>query len=119
MALDPLPAQQLLQEMLIDPAQAAYTHLTAKLMEHPGGRPATPQTGKPSPGGLFGQLPDQEIERTGGRQPRQQMHAPQLRRTQTVPPPTGEITRTKRRDKIVGHVSGELFEQGVGANGRQ
>ena len=88
-------------------------------MEHPSCRPFTSQAGKPSPPGLFGQLRDQEIERAGGRQPRQQMHAPQLRGTQTVPPPTGEITRTQRGNEIIGHIVGELIKQCVGASGRQ
>ena len=80
--------------MLIDLSQSAHAQLAAKFMEHPRGRSHAPQAGKPSPAGLFGQLRDEEIERTGGRQPYQQMHAPQLRRAQNVTPTTSEIART-------------------------
>jgi hypothetical protein len=117
--LDALPAEQPAQVMLIDPAQSAHPQLCAKLMEHPRRRTDAAQPGKASPGGLFGQLRDQEIERTGGRQPRQQMHAPELGCAQNVPPAAGEITRIKLGDEIVGHMAGEQFEKRVGADGRQ
>ncbi len=113
-----MPPQQPPQEMLIDPPQRAHAHLSAKLMEHPRRWQFAPQAGELSPGGLFGQLCDQQIERMGGRQTRQQMHTPQLRRAQTVTSSAGESAGTQPGDKIIGHIVGELFEQRDGADGR-
>ena len=114
-----MPPQQPPQKMLIDLPQSAHAHPPAKLMEHASRRDHTPQAGKPAPGRLFRQLRDDEIERTRGGQPRQQMHAPQLRRAQNVTPTAGEIAGTELGDKVVRHIAGELFEQRVSADGRQ
>ena len=46
---------------------------------------AVPQSGERSPGRLFREHGHQEIDRVHGRQQRQQMHAPELGRTE--PPP--------------------------------
>ena len=44
------------------------------------------------------------------------MHAPELGRTQVMATPAGESAGQKFGDEIVGHVVGNLLEQGVGAN---
>ena len=108
--------QQPPQQMLIDPPQSAHADLPAKFMQHPRRRQLAAQPGKPSPRGLFGQLRHQQVQGTGGRQPRQQMHAPEWGRTQVVATPTGEGARQKFGDEAIGDVVGNLLEQGVGAN---
>jgi hypothetical protein len=54
-----------------------------------------------------------------GRQHRQQMRAPQLRRTQGVPPPAGEAARANLGNEVIGCVGTQEFEQAAGADGRQ
>ena len=54
-----------------------------------------------------------------GRQHRQQMRAPQLRRTQGMPPPAGKVARANLGNEIVGDVRTHQFEQLAGADGRQ
>ena len=105
--------------MLIDGAQPAHPHSLPKLMKHPGGGQRTPQPGEAPPRHLFGQLGHQEIERMRGSQPRQQMRAPQLRRTQGVPPTTGELARAYFRNQIIRGVGTQQFKQAGGADGRQ
>ena len=111
--------QQPPQQMLIEPPQSAHADLLAKFMQHPRRRQLAAQPGKPSPRGLFGQLRHQQVQGTGGRQPRQQMHAPELGRTQVVATPAGESAGQKFADEAIGYVVANLFEQGVGANRRQ
>jgi len=105
--------------MLIDAAQSTHTHGLTKLMEHPGGGRPAPQPGETLPRGLFGQLRHQQIERMRGRQRRQQVRAPQLCRTQSVTPPTGEVARANLGNEIIGSVRTQQFKQPVGANRRQ
>jgi hypothetical protein len=101
MGLQTLPSQQPSHQMLIDGAQSADSHAVPKLMEHPGrGRRAT-QPGETSPRRLFGQLRHEEIERMRGGQHCQQMRAPQLSRTQRVPPPTRELAWTNLGDEVI------------------
>jgi len=73
--------QQPSQQMLVDAPQAAHAEVVAKFMEHPrrGAMPAQPS--KPSPRRLLGQLRHDQVQRMGGGQQRQQMHAPKLRCT--------------------------------------
>jgi hypothetical protein len=68
---------------------------------------------------LFGQLCHEQIEGMRGRQHRQQMRAPQLRRTQGMPPPAGKVARANLGNEIVGDVRTHQFEQLAGADGRQ
>jgi hypothetical protein len=114
-----MPMQQPSQQMLVDPPQPAHAHLLAELGKHPRRRELLPQPGEPSPSGLFGQLRHDQVQGAGGRQPRQQMHAPELGRTQGMASSAGECARTKSGDEIIGHITGKLFKQGDGAGGRQ
>jgi hypothetical protein len=105
--------------MLIDGSQPADPDRLPKLMEHPGAGQGVSQAGEPPPRGLFGQLPHQQIERMRGGQHRQQMRAPQLRRTQGVPPPASKTTRTNLGNEVIGGVWTHQFEQVAGADRRQ
>jgi len=116
--LHALPMQQPPHEMLIDVAQSAHAHSLTKLRQHPGGGQCAPQPGETPPRGLFGQLRRDEIERMRGSQHRQQMGAPQLRRTQIMPPPAGEVARANLGDEVIGGVRTQQFEQLAGADGR-
>jgi hypothetical protein len=102
--LDPLAAQQSLQQMLIDPAQTADRDLLPKLVQHPHPGPVTAQPAEPTPCRLFGQLGHDQIERMRRSQQRQQMRAPQLRRAQRTPPPAGELARAQLVNEFVGHI---------------
>jgi hypothetical protein len=105
--------------MLVDGAQPAHAQGLSKLMEHPGRGQGGSQPGKAPPRGLLGQLGHEQIERMRRRQHRQQMHAPQLRRTQGVPPPAGKVSRANRGNEVIGRVRTHQFEQVAGADGRQ
>jgi hypothetical protein len=105
--------------MMIDRPQPVHANGLSKLMEHPGRGQCAPQPGKAPPRGLFGQLGHEQIERMRGRQHRQQMRAPQLRRTQGVPPPAGKVARANLGNEIVGDVWTHQFEQAAGADRRQ
>jgi hypothetical protein len=105
--------------MLIDGPQPVHAHGLAKLMEHPRRGQCAPQPGEAPPRGLFGQLGHEQIERMRGGQHRQQMRAPQLRRTQRMPPPAGNVARTNLGNAVVGDVRTHQFEQLAGANGGQ
>ena len=105
--------------MLIDGAQPTHAHSLPKLMEHPGGGQRAPQPGEAPPRRLFGQLGHKEIERMRGSQPRQQMRPPQLRRTQGVSPPAGEMARANFGNEVIRRVGTQQFEQARGADGRQ
>lgn len=118
MRLHTLPTQQPPHQMLIDPPQSAHPDLLTKLMEHPSRRPHTTQPGKAPPRGLFRQLSHDEIKRTGGGQPCQQMHAPQLRRIQAMTTTTRVTTRTQFDDEVIGHIIRELIEQSDGTDRR-
>jgi hypothetical protein len=102
--LHALATKQSLQQMLMDPAQPAHTDLLPKLMQHPHAGPMPPQPAEPAPDRLFGQLRHHQIERMRRSQQRQQMHAPQLRRAQSAPPPTGELARPQIVDEGAGHI---------------
>jgi hypothetical protein len=105
--------------MLIDGPQPVHAHGLSKLMEHPRRGQCAPQPGEAPPRGLFGQLGHEQIERMRGGQHRQQMRAPQLRRTQRMPPPAGNVARTNLGNAVVGDVRTHQFEQLAGANGGQ
>ena len=96
--------------MLINGAQTADAHASPKLMQHPGGGQRVPQPGEAPPRDLFGQLRHEEIERMCGRQHRQQMRAPQLRRTQGVPPSAGEVARANLRNEVIGGIGNQQVE---------
>lgn len=102
--LDLVATEQSFQQMLIDPAQAADPDLLPKLVQHPHARPMVAQPTEPTPRSLFGQLGHDQIERMGRSQQRQQMHAPQLRRTEGATPPTGKLAWAQIVDEGVGHV---------------
>jgi hypothetical protein len=105
--------------MMIDGSQPVHAHGLPKLMEHSGRRQCGSQTDEAPPRGLFGQLCHEQIEGMRGRQHRQQMRAPQLRRTQGIPPPAGKVARAHLGNEIVGDVRTHQFEQSAGADGRQ
>jgi hypothetical protein len=105
--------------MLIDGAQPVHPHGLPKLMEHPRRGQSAPQPGEAPPPGLFGQLGHEQIERMRGGQHRQQMRAPQLRRTQGMPPPAGKVAWPNLGNEVVRDVRTHQFEQLAGANGRQ
>src|SRR5881394_708517 len=88
-------------------------------MQHPGGGQRAPQPGEAPPSGLFGQLRHEEIERMRRGQHGQQMRAPQLRRTQGVPPSAGGAARANFGQEVIGGVGTQQFEQPAGADGRQ
>ena len=88
-----MPPQQPPHQMLIDAPQSTHARRLPKLMQHPGGGQRAPQPGEAPPRHLFGELRHEEIKRMRGRQRRQQMHAPQLGRTQGVPPSAGVAAR--------------------------
>jgi hypothetical protein len=117
--LHALPMQQAGQQMLVDPPQSAHAHLLAELGKHPRARELSPQPGEPSPGRLFGQLGDDQVQGMGGGQHGQQMRAPELGGTQVMPPATGNRARTPSSTEVIGNIIGKHFEQGNGANGRQ
>jgi len=105
--------------MLVDGTQPAHAHRLPKLMEHPGGGQGAPQPGETPPRGLFGQLRHEQIERMRGRQHRQQMRAPQLCRTQGVPPPASKVARANLGNVVIRCVRTHQFQQAAGADGRQ
>jgi hypothetical protein len=109
-------AQQSLQQMLIDPAQSTDADPLPKFVQHPHPRPVAAQPAEPTPRRLFGQLGHDQIERMRRSQQRQQMRAPQLRRAQRTPPPTGEQARTQIVNEVVGHIRRDQVEQAVGAS---
>ena len=105
--------------MLVDASQPAHAHLLAELRKHPRRRKISPQPGKASPGGLFGQLRHDQVQGVGGGEHRQQMHAPELGGAQAMPPATGAVTRTNPGDEVIGHITGKPLDQGNGADGRE
>jgi len=113
--LHALATEQALQQMLIDPAQSAHANLLPKPVQHPHTRPMSAQPAETAPSGLFGQLSCHEIERMRRSQQRQQMHAPQLRRTEGAPPPAGELPRAQIVDERVGHIGRQQVQQAVGS----
>jgi len=119
MGLHSLATEQTPQQMLVDPPQPADAHLLAKLMQHARRRSLTTQLGKPPPDGLFGQLCHEQVHGVGGGQHCQQMRPPKLRGAQSMPPTTCGTARTKLRDKVIGHIVGNQFQQSIGTNRRQ
>ena len=105
--------------MLVDAPQSLHAQVGAELVEHPGGGTVTPQPREPPPRRLLGQLCDEEIERTGRRQQRQQMHPPELRRAESVAATAGVLPWEELGDEVIGHVIVEHFEQRVSSNRRQ
>jgi hypothetical protein len=111
--------QQTSEQVLVDAPQPLHAEVGAELVEHPGGGTVTPQPCEPPPRPLLGQLRDEEIERTGRRQQGQQMHAPELRRTESVTATAGVFARQELRKEVIGHVIVESFEQCARSNRRQ
>lgn len=114
-----MPPQQTSHQMLLDGAQPAHAHALPELMEHPGGGQCVSQPGEAPPRRLFGQLRHQQVERMRGGQQHQQMRAPQLRRTQGVPPTAGEVARANLGDEVIGGIGTQQFKQPAGADRRQ
>src|ERR1035437_1521354 len=54
-----------------------------------------------------------QIERMRGRQHRQQMRAPQLRRTQGVPPPASKLARANLGNVVIRGVRTHQFQQSL------
>lgn len=113
--LTTLPTEQPRQQLLIDLAQSTDAHTFAKLMQHPRPRQMAAQAGKATPGGLFGQLGDQQVERVGWSQQGQQMHTPQLRRAQGTTATAGESVGPVTVNKVIRSIGCEKIEQAVGA----
>jgi hypothetical protein len=103
----------------VDAAQPVHASLRAEFMEHPGRGASAAQPGETPPDGLFGKLGDQQIERVCAGQQREQMHPPELRGAQAMPPPARGGAGEEIGDEIIGHQLAEEFEQGVGARGRK
>ena len=114
-----LPTEQPRQQLLIDLAQATDAHTFAKLMQHPRPRQMAAQAGKATPGGLFGQLGDQQVERVGWGKQGQQMHTPQLRRAQGTTAPAGESIGPVTVNEVIWSVGCEKIEQVLGAGAWQ
>jgi hypothetical protein len=114
-----LAAQQAAQQMLINLAQSAYPQTITKLMEHARAGQLPAQVAETPPGSLFGQLGHQQVERMGGGEQRQQMHPPQLGRTQGTTPPARELAGRERLDEVIGHERRQQFQQPIGAGGRK
>ena len=104
---------------MIDGPQPVHAHGLPKLMEHPGRGQCGAQPAEAPPRGLLGQLGHEQIERMRGCQHRQQVRAPQLRRTQGMPPTAGKVARANLGNAVVGDIGTHQFEQLAGANGRQ
>lgn len=107
--------------MLVDPAQPGHAQPLAKLMQHPRlrHRMAVWQMGKATPGSLFGQHLDQQVERMHRRQQRQQMQPPKLGGTKE---PTSATTVRLRKllvDPRIGNVGRKSLEQSLGSGGWQ
>jgi hypothetical protein len=117
--LNALATEQPLQQVLIDPAQSIHPDLLPKLMQHPHPRPLSTQPAKTTPGGLFRQLRHHQIERMRRSQQRQQMHAPQLGRTQSATTPTGGLAHAQVVDESVRHIRRQQVQQAVGAGRRK
>jgi len=117
--LHALTPEQLLQQILVDPAQSAHPDLLTKLLEHPRPRPMPTQPTETPPSRLFGQLRHHQVERMGGGQQGQQMHTPQLWRTQSATTPTRKSAWAKIVDESVGNVRRHQIQQTVGASGRK
>ncbi len=105
--------------MLVDPTQPTGANLLPKLVQHPGPGPVPAQPAKPTPSGLFGQLSHDQIQRMRRSQHRQQMHAPQLRRTEGAASSAGELARAQIGDERVGHMRRNQIQQAVGPDGRK
>jgi hypothetical protein len=117
--LNALATEQPLQQVLIDPAQSTHPDLLPKLMQHPHPRPLPTQPAETTPGGLFRQLSHHQIERMRRSQRRQQMHAPQLGRTQSATTPTGGLALAHLVDESVGHIRRQQVQQAVGTGRRK
>lgn len=107
--------------MLVDPAQTRHAQPLAKLMQHPRLRQSIPvgQMGKATPGSLFGQHLDQQIERVHRRPERQQLHPPKRGGTQE---PTSAPTVRLRKLLVaprIGNVGRESLAQRLGSGGWQ
>lgn len=105
--------------MLVDAPQAAHAEVITELMEHPRRGTTAAQSRKPSPGRLLGQLRDDEVQRMGGSQEHEQMHAPELRRAQSVTATARAFTRAELGNAVIGHVRIQPFEQRARADRRQ
>lgn len=111
MGLDAPAGQQPGQQMVVDPAQPAHAHLLPKLMHHPHTGQGPAQAAEPPPARLLGQLADDLIERVRGRQHGQQVHAPELGRTQGAAPAAGASAREKLRDERVRDIGRQLLQE--------
>jgi hypothetical protein len=100
-------------------AQATDAYAFAKLMQHPRPKQMAAQAGKATPGGLFGQLGYQQVERVGWRQQGQQMHTPQLRRAQGTTVPARESVGPVTVNEVIRNIGCEKIEQVLGAGARQ
>lgn len=111
--------QQWNQQVFVDPAQPGYAQPLPKLMQHPRLWQFIPigQVGKATPGPLFDQHLDQQVERMHGSQQRQQMHAPKLGRTEEPTPTATTQLRKFLVDPQVRNVGRERFEQRLRASG--
>jgi hypothetical protein len=114
-----LTPEQSLQQMLIDPPQPAHPDLLTKLLEHPDPGPMPPQPAESPPGRLFGQLPHHQVERMGRTQQSQQMHPPQLGRTQSATTPARKPPWTNIINESVGNIRGQQIQQAMRASGRE
>ena len=111
--------KQRVQQLLVDPSQPADAHPFAKLVQHAHVRDGSPigQVREPSPGSLFGQQLQQEVERVDGSEQGQEVDSPQLGRAKAGSAAASVRERKGLIDELVGDVRREFVEQSGGAGG--
>jgi hypothetical protein len=112
---------QRLEDRLVDLPQPHDTHAGAKRVEdaNVGCAMAIAQVGEIPPRALLGQQPGQQVERTHRRQERQQMHAPELGRTELPARAADGPHVPTVVDEVVGNVWIQQVEQLVGSGDRK
>jgi len=108
---------QRLENRFVDLPQSHYAQMEAKGVQDAGVGHALAMAdpGKTAPGSLLGQHRRKQIERMHWRQQRQQMHAPELRRTELPARAAHRTGVPMLVDEIVGNVWIQNIEQTTGA----
>ena len=107
--------------MLVDAPQTSDAQPAAKLVPHAhaGHLGLAAQTGELSPGALFRQQFDQEVQGMDGREQTQQMHPIQLSGGVFSTPPARVSGGPGLIDEIIGNEWSQQFEEFGGARRRQ
>jgi len=113
--------QQRIQEQFVNLAGTAHADSLAKLMQHANARqPLTMwQVSKLAPRPLLAEQADQQVQRVHWSQQRQQMHSPQLRRTESVTAASGRRLRPVVLQILIRNEGREQPKQLLGSCGRQ